>query len=194
MAKVAVVTNDLQYDLVYKSQERQRAVDEGKEVFIDFLDKMRELKVPVIHMQLICEPDDPTVEKINGNIPVMKGSDGAKILDEFLHESDIILEKHKDSGFYETELDNTLRNMGIETVIITGMQTQICVQTTAADAFFRGYKIVVPSDAVVSSRMEDKKRALDWMEQYFAHITTCDDIYNHLSVHEDFERKAVAYP
>lgn len=43
------------------------------------------------------------------------------------------------------------------------MQTQICVQTTAADAFFRGYNIWVPADCVVSARAEDKNRALEWL-------------------------------
>lgn len=191
MAKVAVLTNDLQYELVEKNKERIEAVEEFKPGFRKFLDNMRSLKVPIVHLQLINKPDDPTAERYNGHLPVAKGSDGAKILKEFFHETDIIMEKNKDSGFFETDLDKVLKEMGIETVIITGMQTQICVQTTAADAFFRGYKVVVPTDGVVSAKDEDKKRALEWLDSYFAQITTCDEICKHLQTHEDFDRKAV---
>lgn len=60
------------------------------------------------------------------------------------------------------------------------MQTQICVQTTGADAYFRGYKVLVPSDGVVSTRPEDTKRALEWMAGYYATVMTLDEIYQHV--------------
>ncbi len=191
MSKVAVLTNDLQYELVNKNEERIKAVTDATPRFCEFLDKMRSLKIPIIHLQLINNPDDPTVERYGNHIPVTKGSEGAKIIEAFLHKSDTIVEKNKDSGFFETKLDETLKELGIQTVIVTGMQTQICVQTTAADAFFRGYKVVVPQDGVVSAREEDKQRALEWLDNYFAQITTCDEIYKYLLEHDDFERKGV---
>lgn len=194
MKKVAVLTNDLQYDLVNKNKERIKAVDDAKELFCKFLDDMRLLGVPIIHLQLINKENDPTVERYGDYIPVTKGSEGAKIIKEFLNPTDYIVEKNKDSGFYETELDNVLKKLQIETVIVTGMQTQICVQTTAADAFFRGYKVVVPEDGVVSARKEDKDRALEWLDNYFAIITNCEDIVNYLSQHDDYERKEVVIP
>lgn len=143
---------------------------------------MRSLGVKIVHLQLINKIDDPTVEKYGDHIHVTKGSEGAKIIEEFLNEHDIIVEKNKDSGFFETELDKDLKELGIESVIVTGMQTQICVQTTAADAFFRGYKVIVPRDGVVSTKEEDKTRALEWLENYFAEITTCDEICNYLII------------
>src|SRR5262249_25955439 len=89
---------------------------------------------------------------------------------------DHIIEKNKDSGFYETDLDQKLKELDVETVIITGMQTQICVQTTAADAFFRGYQVIVPPDGVVSAQDEDKTRALDWLGSYCATIMDVADL------------------
>lgn len=194
MKKVAVLTNDLQYELVNKNEERIKAVNEATPEFCKFLDQMRSIGVKIIHLQLINKIDDPTVEKYGDYIPVTKGSEGAKIIEEFLNEDDIIIEKNKDSGFFETELDSMLKELGIESVIVTGMQTQICVQTTAADAFFRGYKVIVPRDGVVSAREEDKTRALDWLDNYFATVTTCEEIYSYLKEHDDFARKEVAIP
>ncbi len=194
MKKVAVLTNDLQYDLVLKNEERIEAVKKATPKFCEFLSKMRELNVPIVHLQLINREDDPTVEKYNGVVPVTKGSKGAEIMEEFLAPTDILIEKNKDSGFFETTLDEKLKEMSIESVIITGMQTQICVQTTAADAFFRGYKVIVPEDGVVSARDEDKQRALEWLDNYFAQVTTSDEIIKYLQEHDDFERKEVKIP
>jgi nicotinamidase-related amidase len=170
VARCAVLTNDLQYDLVNKNDERKAAVAAFTPQMQRFLAEMRTLGVPVVHLQLINLEDDPLAERYDGWLPVTKGSDGARIVEEFLLEGDVVVEKNKDSGFYETALHDRLGELEVDTVIITGMQTQICVQTTAADAFFRGYKVIVPPDAVVSARPEDQARALEWLGSYCATI------------------------
>ncbi|MGH2855420.1 MAG: isochorismatase family cysteine hydrolase, partial [Solirubrobacteraceae bacterium] len=166
MARCAVLTNDLQYDLVNKNDERRAAVAAFTAQMQRFLVDMRTLGVPVVHLQLINLEDDPRAERYDGWLPVRRGSEGARIVDEFFAAGDVVVEKHKDSGFYETELHDRLAELGVDTVVITGMQTQICVQTTAADAFFRGYNVIVPPDAVVSARPEDQARALEWLGSY----------------------------
>jgi nicotinamidase-related amidase len=170
------LTNDLQYDLVNKNDERRAAVAAFTPKMTAFLDAVRALGVPVVHLQLINKEDDPRAERYDGWLPVTKGSDGARIIAEFLADKDIVVEKNKDSGFYETELDERLRELDVDTIAITGMQTQICVQTTAADGFFRGYNVIVPSDAVVSAHAEDRQRALDWLKSYCATILTSDEL------------------
>lgn len=194
MSKFAVLTNDLQYDLVNKNVERQIKVNEFLPGLIQFLDDLRKLDVHIIHLQLIYLEDDPRAERYNGVLPVTKGSDGARILEEVLAESDIVLEKNKDSGFYGTNLDEILKGLGVDTIIITGMQTQICVQTTAADGFFRGYNVIVPPDGVVSARDEDKQRALDWLSSYCATILTNDEIVEGIKSNRSFEFEVVAIP
>ncbi|HMJ32531.1 MAG TPA: isochorismatase family cysteine hydrolase [Baekduia sp.] len=176
MTRCAVVTNDLQYDLVNKNELRQQAVAAFSARMEEFLDAMRDLDVPIVHLQLINREDDPNAERYGDWLPVTKGSEGARILDQFLAPTDVVMEKNKDSGFFETDLDDTLKRLGVDTVIITGMQTQICVQTTAADAFFRGFKVIVPPDGVVSAREEDQQRALDWLGSYCATILPFDEL------------------
>ncbi len=176
MARCAVLTNDLQYDLVNKNEARQSAVNAFTPKMVSFLAEIRALNVPVVHLQLINDENDPRAERYDGWLPATKGSDGARIMEEFLAESDLIIEKNKDSGFYETDLHDRLQELEVDTVIITGMQTQICVQTTAADAFFRGYNVIVPSDGVVSARPEDQNRALDWLKSYCATVLSTDQL------------------
>lgn len=77
----------------------------------------------------------------------MKGTEGSELVDELkLKEGDYVLEKRAYSAFHETGLDMLLRTIGVDTVILTGLHTNICVRHTAADAFFKGYRIIVPKD------------------------------------------------
>jgi nicotinamidase-related amidase len=184
MARCAVLTNDLQYDLVNKNETRKQAVTDFTPKMCVFLEQMREMDVPIVHLQLINREDDPLAERYDGWLPVTKGSEGARIIEDFLHEDDIVVEKNKDSGFFETDLHERLQELDVDTVAITGMQTQICVQTTAADAFFRGYGVIVPADAVVSAREEDKQRALDWLASYCATILSTDELVDAVAAGE----------
>jgi len=194
VARCAVLTNDLQYDLVNKNEDRREAVAAFTPKMTEFLAKMRALNVPIVHLQLINKEDDPRAERYDGWLPVTKGSDGARIMAEFLADTDVVVEKNKDSGFYETDLDERLKELEVDTVAITGMQTQICVQTTAADGFFRGYNVIVPSDAVVSAREEDQARALEWLRSYCATILTSEELVDAVERDELPQFETVAIP
>jgi ureidoacrylate peracid hydrolase len=60
--------------------------------------------------------------------------------------SDLVMYKHRFSGFYETDLDRTLTRLGIRSLIVTGCTTSICVESTVRDAMFRDYACVVLDD------------------------------------------------
>jgi nicotinamidase-related amidase len=194
MSKVAVLTNDLQYDLVNKNEERIKAIEEATPSFSKFLDDIRRRGHHVLHLQLINLPDDPIAERYDGRLPSQRGTKGAEVMPAFLDEADILVEKHKDSGFFETDLHERLQALGVDTVIVTGMQGQICVQTTAADAFFRGYNVWVPGDCVVSARDKDRIRALDWLDGYCATVADSDDIIRILDADGELPRKVFTTP
>lgn len=59
---------------------------------------------------------------------------------------DIVLYKHRFSGFYETELDAVLKRLGVKHLIVTGCTTSICVESTIRDAMFRDYLPVLLAD------------------------------------------------
>lgn len=176
MIRFAVLTNDLQVAAATKHPQRQMAVSEFLPRQTLFLQRMRTFGVPIIHLQLVVGDDDPRSVGLPDMLQFRRGSVGSQILKEVYQAGDIVIEKPKDSGFFQTSLDETLRSLEASTVILTGMQTQICVQTTAADAYFRGYKVIVPSDGVISSRPEDTQQALHWMANYCATVITSDEI------------------
>lgn len=69
------------------------------------------------------------------------------VIDELRPEADdIVLYKHRFSGFYQTELDQRLRRLGIKNLIFTGCTTSVCVDSTIRDAMFRDYRCVLLAD------------------------------------------------
>jgi ureidoacrylate peracid hydrolase len=62
--------------------------------------------------------------------------------------SDVVIYKTRFSGFYETDLDATLKKFGIKYLIVTGVTTSICVESTVRDAMFRDYLCVLLRDCM----------------------------------------------
>ena len=63
---------------------------------------------------------------------------------------EIVIKKHRYSGFFGTDLDIILRGSGVDTVVITGVTTENCCHATARDALFRDYRVVFLSDATAT--------------------------------------------
>lgn len=178
--KYAVLTSDLQYAAANKHAERRRMVDKSLPHICSFLEECRGMGIPVIHLQLVVSSDDPRCTGTPSELRFDRGSIGVAMLKEALGPGDIVIEKPKDSGFFGTQLDDTLHGLAVDSLILVGMQAQICIQTTAADAHFRDYKVIVPSDGLISSRQEDIDRAIDWLRDYCATILSLDDLSTEL--------------
>lgn len=89
-------------------------------------------------------------EAIPGGAEILvKGSWGAQIVDELNPgEQDIHVTKHRFSGFWDTELDSILRNLGVSTLLFAGVNADQCVMTTLEDASFLGYDVLMLRDCV----------------------------------------------
>jgi len=61
-------------------------------------------------------------------------------------EGDVVVPKHRYSGFFETNLDSVLRAWGVRHLVVTGCTTSVCVESTVRDAMFRDYRCVVLED------------------------------------------------
>jgi ureidoacrylate peracid hydrolase len=66
-------------------------------------------------------------------------------------ENEIIVTKHRYSAFWDSPIDLYLRSNSIENIVVTGTSTDVCVESTVRDAFFRNYFVTVPNDATYSS-------------------------------------------
>lgn len=71
------------------------------------------------------------------------------IVDELKPQAnDFVIYKHRFSGFYQTDLDSTLKKLGIQHLIVTGCTTSVCVESTVRDAMFRDYSCVLLEDCM----------------------------------------------
>jgi len=95
----------------------------------------------------------------------IKGTEGAKIIDDLKPEgNDIIVRKTTFSGFYGTDLDEILRKLSVERLVVTGDVINICILYTVADAVMRGYKVDLVKDAVIALNKNDYKFAMEQMK------------------------------
>jgi nicotinamidase-related amidase len=101
---------------------------------------------------------------------------GQEIIAELAPEpGDLVVRKYRSSGFWGTNLDMLLRSNGIETVIVTGCTTEGCVESTARDAMFKDYYVVLPEDCVASDDPRQHEASLFLMRHRFD-VVSSDDI------------------
>jgi nicotinamidase-related amidase len=140
------------------------------------LDHARENGWVVVFSNDAHDPSDPEM-KIWGE-HAMAGDPGAEVIDELApQEGDIVSEKHHYGAFDGTELDEQLRERGVDEVVITGQHTHICVRHSSYGALIRGYEITIPRDAVCGFEGVDEDDALEYLKAtYGATVTTVDEL------------------
>ena len=89
-------------------------------------------------------------------------------------EGDIVIPKRRYSGFFQTDLDLTLRELGVTTVIAVGADTNICVLHTLADAYFNNYASVVVTDATMTFLCGTQEGALEHCEKCYGLVTVAE--------------------
>jgi biuret amidohydrolase len=159
--RTAIVAMDFQNDIVgmdgafapmFRAEvERTNIIP----VAAGLLDGARAAGVTVVYSRATFQPGYP---ELVPNIPLLRnvaqygclvdGTVGAAIIDEVApRNGDVVLTHHRVSGFHGTELDIVLRGAGIDTVVLTGVATNLAVESTARAGADLGYRILVISDA-----------------------------------------------
>jgi isochorismate hydrolase len=139
----------------------------------------RKTKVPIIFTQ--HGHTDPTSDggvlgEWWGEV-IVKGTEDWKFLPEIKIESeDTILPKKRYSAFFETNLDHTLRSKGIQDLIISGVMTNLCCETTARDAFMRDYRVFFLIDGTSTRKSDHHLATLKNLGFGFAYLLTCDEL------------------
>lgn len=130
------------------------------------LERARAEGVPVVYVCDAHSPDDPEMSAWPPH--AIKGTPGAQVVPELEpRKGESVVEKRTFSAFYGTDLEEVLRALGAERLILTGTLTDICVYHAAADAFLRGYRLAVPRDSVAALSPEDNEWALRQMKRVF---------------------------
>lgn len=84
--------------------------------------------------------------------------------------------KHRYGAFESSDLDLVLRSRGIRTVVMTGVATNVCVETTARQAFLRDYYVVFTSDCTAAYSQAEHEATLQNIDAFFGAVVTADEI------------------
>jgi ureidoacrylate peracid hydrolase len=164
--------------------ENQRAI--LPDVF-RLVDLAREHGLPVLWSQQTHYPEDVTrrrrripshIDKQNW-APCLKGTWEVDFVDEVadaIQPDDLIVEKHRASVFFETTLDTKLRMLGIEQIIISGCNTDFCVETTIRDGYYRDMDVIVVRECVAGPRKQFHEDTLAKVETYFGAVVSLDEL------------------
>lgn len=180
MKNPAVIIIDMLNDFVTGELRTERA-DRTIQPLKKLVESAREHGIPVIYSNDAHYPGDFEVVHKWGDHAI-KGTSGAEVIPELQSkQKDFTIEKRTYSSFYETGLEPLMRSLyngaGVKTVILGGLHTNICVRHTSADAFFRGYKIIIAEDGVQAFTQEAHEDGLRYLKDvYNAEIKKVDEI------------------
>lgn len=161
--KPALIVVDMLRDSFEKHPES--AVVQNARAFLprlnQLIDLFHEKHMPVI---FACDSFLPQDFIFKGKMKPhsLRGTGGEEVIPE-LHRNpaDYVLPKRRFSAFFKTDLDQTLRALEIDTVMISGIATTICVLTTALDAVSNDFEAILVEDCCAAHRPEHHEAVLD---------------------------------
>jgi len=171
----AVLVVDMQNDFGSRGGMFERAgidisaIEAAARATAPVLRAAREARLPVVYVKMEHEPDLSDAGPADGphwikHLPMrvgdtvlapdgsqsrilVRGTWNTQILDLLAPKpGDRIVSKHRYSAFYETDLDETLGELGVRFLLVTGCTTSVCVESTVRDAMFRDYTCIVLED------------------------------------------------
>ena len=166
--RLAVVVIDMQNDFFY---------DEPlKSLKTSLVDKINELtclardkKVPVLWVRQEYKADFSDVnlnDKKTGRKITVEGTHGAEILSELDRDNDeTVIVKKRYSAFFGTDFDKVIDGLGIDTLILAGVNTHACVRTTLIDAFQRDIEVILAKECVGSWNPAHHDISLEYFEK-----------------------------
>ncbi|HEY2990763.1 MAG TPA: isochorismatase family cysteine hydrolase [Candidatus Binatia bacterium] len=106
-----------------------------------------------------------------------EGTWGAEFYDGIAPRSDErIVIKHRYSAFINTDMNTVLKAKGIESVLVTGIATNVCVETTARDAYMFDYYVTMVSDCSAAYEPKLHESTLENMRRHFGLVANSDEI------------------
>jgi ureidoacrylate peracid hydrolase len=182
--KTALIVVDVQNDFCHQEGAfGKRGVDlshmeRPSDKLVQFIDQCRQFNVPVIFVRTIHSKwtdSDSWIGRLEGAGKEMlicrPDTWGAEFFKVKPLDTDFIVTKHRFSGFVGTELNLVLRSRGIETLLMTGFTTNVCVETTARDGFNLDFRIILVEDCCAAFSADEHASAITNINKYFGVVT-----------------------
>lgn len=188
-SRVAVVGIDLQNDFLDGGALPCRRIYNIIEPLRAFFAEARGANLPVVYVCDSHHRNDPELEIWQDH--AIEGTWGVKIISELAPEpKDYVLKKNYFNGFIGTKLQNTLKKLGADTIILVGWRTHVCVAQTAIEAFHRGYRVLIAEDCVDSTTQVEHEFGLNLLRvNYGIEVLSSRDILRYLAESTGEERR-----
>ena len=112
---------------------------------------------------------------------LIEGTKGGEIVDELKPiEGEYLICKRRWSAFFQTELDNLLKRLGVDQVVVTGVQTPNCIRGTVWDANSLDYEVIVLTDGTGASSPEVHEANLNDMKNIGIKLMTVEEFIKSL--------------
>jgi len=145
----------------------------------NLIDAFRKAERPVIYTRHVHKADGSDAGILGWWWPdmIVEGSSDSEIHQDINPRSDEkVITKHRYSAFYNTDLEIVLRCQQIEDLVISGVMTNLCCESTARDAYFRDFRIFFVADATGTAYEEMHTATLLNLAYGFAYVTTTENL------------------
>lgn len=153
----------------------------------ELLRAARSFEVPIIFIQTFHENATDSAawtrrsDGRSGEV-CRTGSWGAEFYEVAPLPNEVIVNKHRYSAFINTRLDSVLRTLKIETLVMTGVSTNVCVESTARDGYMLDYNIAFVADACAAFSQAAHNMTLENIDGFFGSVVTTDELIDTWSV------------
>jgi nicotinamidase-related amidase len=185
--KPAIIVVDMLKDNL-KESSRNPYFQEGRAIIPNLqklLEESRKRQFPII---FACDSflKDDFIFKGRMKVHSLRGTKGAEVVDDLKPEPiDIILPKRRFSAFFKTDLDQTLRVLGVDTIVVTGITTEVCVLMTVMDGLSHDFSAILLEDCSSSRKKEFHQECLNLYRDFALYpllrIMTLDEFIKEVS-------------
>jgi ureidoacrylate peracid hydrolase len=198
IARSALIIVDMQNDFVHPEGGFAYRARENPEDKIDlpFLmgtiprvrrlaDAFRKAGRPVVYIAHVLKPDYSDAQfpywrvtrGSNNRTFITEGTWGAQVVDELKpHDGEHLVVKKGFGGFANTPLDTILRNLDVNTCVVAGVTTCVCVSTTIRGGVEHNYRMIIVGDAVAEVHRDAHEAELKTMQRAFAEVKSVDEV------------------
>ena len=161
-------------------------VDAVVEANRQLLEAFRERGLPVFFTTVIYR-DEGQARVFRDRVPALNELVPGSLwvlVDERLapQDSEPVIEKCWASGFFDTNLDQKLRQQGVDSLVVTGLTTSGCVRATAVDGLQYDYRVVVPTEAVGDRNARAHEANLFDLHAKYADVMALQDVLEAIAV------------
>jgi nicotinamidase-related amidase len=126
--------------------------------------------------------DAPTSKRRGLSSAAIKGSEQAEFVDGInVKPGETVIIKKRYSPFFGTSLDSLLKENGIDTLIISGVNTHACVRMAAVDAYQRDYKVILAIDCIDSYDKDHHEISISYLSRNISKLMTNSEIVKYVT-------------